>query len=121
MHEGAEVGREGRCPWCTCIFYVCRCCDHGRVYYRPEHADAARVASCRRSKAIHQASDEGRDDHRDHNRAYRKRRKEALLAAARGRLEGQDTASRVQCVTEHPAEKLPFVEKLAPARARPPS
>ena len=41
MHEDrAEIGREGRCPWCKCIFYVCRCCDHGQVYCEPEHRDA---------------------------------------------------------------------------------
>jgi hypothetical protein len=69
VHEGGvEVGREGRCPWCKRIFYICRCCDRGQVYCGPEHPDAGQRGCRRRSNALHQASPEGRDDHRDRNR-----------------------------------------------------
>jgi hypothetical protein len=120
VHDGgAEVGREARCPWCKQVFFVCRGCDQGQVYCLPEHRDAARRETCRRSKAVHQASPEGRDDHRDHNLAYRKRRKEARLAAASGVSAGPMTASRVPSVTEHPAAKLPSLETLVPAESAP--
>jgi hypothetical protein len=101
-----------------CIFYVCRCCDHGQVYCRPEHRDAGRRASRRRSNALHQASDEGRDDHRDRNRDYRLRRTEARRSA--DTAIGEPDCSAVSGgVTGHPARKLPFVEKLAPAESAP--
>lgn len=67
--------REIRCGLCTIIFYLCQRCDRGQCYCRDLCRREARLRSCRAARARHQASEEGRLDHRDRQRAYRARRK----------------------------------------------
>ena len=63
--------RQKTCRTCHRLFAICVACDRGHAYC----SDACRRAGRRRSvaaaKARHQASREGRLDHRDHQRAYR--------------------------------------------------
>lgn len=82
------------------IFHVCPCCDRGQVYCSDEHRDLGRLASRRRSNAAHQASELGREDHAQRNRAYRARQREI---AAR--------------VTGHPADNLLSDAIVAPAES----
>ena len=96
------AGRQARCPWCQRVFVVCGGCDHGHVYCCKDHVRAARLVWRRRSNAKHQATEEGRLDHRDRNRAYRCRRR-----AERARVTGP------------PAEKLTFADNVVAAESAP--
>lgn len=84
------------------IFVVCPCCDRGQVYCSVEHRGLGRRACRRRSNAVHQASEWGRQDHAQRNREYRARRRH--LAAR---------------VTGHPADNLPSAAIVAPAESAP--
>jgi hypothetical protein len=55
------------------VFHVCRRCDRGQSYCGAVCRAAAREASKRRARARHQASAEGRLDHRDAQTRYRER------------------------------------------------
>jgi hypothetical protein len=67
--------RQRLCRTCHTLFAICASCDRGHAYC----SGACRAAGRRRivaaAKARHQASVEGRLDHRDHQRAYRARRR----------------------------------------------
>ena len=102
MQHEWESGREARCPWCKAIFVICGCCDRGQVYCTPEHRELGRLTTKRRSNARYQASNEGRDDHRDRNREYR-----ARIRSGAGR------------VTGHPADNLRSDAIVAPAESAP--
>lgn len=68
--------RQAHCGHCNAIFYVCRHCDRGQVYCSSRCRTAGRRASQRRARRRHQASPEGRLDHRDRQRLYRARLRE---------------------------------------------
>jgi hypothetical protein len=55
------------------VFYVCRPCDRGQVYCSSDCRTAARRAQKRTANGRHQRSPEGRADHRDRQREYRRR------------------------------------------------
>src|SRR5690606_27279874 len=76
-------------PECGALFHLCAGCDRGQWYCSSACSAARRVASLRAARKRHQSSPEGRDDHRDRQRAYRARRRLQLG------------------VTEHGAENLP--------------
>ncbi len=69
---GSEVLFLVRCPVCAVVFAVCDACYAGHRLC----GKACRVASVRAARRRHQRSPEGASDHRDHNRAYRDRRRE---------------------------------------------
>ncbi len=82
-------------PTCRAIFHLCSKCDRGQRYCGEACSYAARRVYQRRSNAAHQRSAEGRDDHRDRQRAYR---------------------ARQQRVTEQGGENLPLRAKsLSPS------
>jgi hypothetical protein len=58
---------------CGAVFYVCRSCDRGQVYCSSDCRAAARRAQKRAANGRHQRSPEGRADHRDRQREYRRR------------------------------------------------
>ena len=80
MPDSQQTLRQGRCGHCGQIFFVCRHCDRGQVYCSADCRRQARRQSCRRANARHQASPEGRLDHRDRQRAYRMRRRARLTS-----------------------------------------
>lgn len=76
-----DAVRERGCRACHARFYVCRSCDRGHRYCCP----ACRVEGRRRCLQVvrrrHEQSPEARADHRDRQRAYRQRCRQAALAA----------------------------------------
>ena len=54
---------------CKEIFYTCRRCDHGQIYCGEACSEKDRRRAHARAIARHQASEEGRLDHRDRQRA----------------------------------------------------
>ena len=75
-----------RAQGCGSVFYVCRACDRGQRYCSERCRDKARREQRRAANRWHQRSVEGRLDHRDHQREYRRR-----LAALRLTDQGSET------------------------------
>jgi hypothetical protein len=65
--------RPRRCSRCQAIFYICCHCDRGQRYCSPFCRTAALREQRRQANRRHQQSPAGREDHRDRQRAYRKR------------------------------------------------
>jgi hypothetical protein len=62
-----------RAAACGSVFYVCRPCDRGQRYCSERCRDKARREQRRAANCRHQRSLEGRLDHRDRQREYRRR------------------------------------------------
>ena len=62
-------------PDCGLVFWICRHCYRGHKYCSGRCRRKARRQQTRAANRKHQKSPEGRDDHRDRNRAYRARRR----------------------------------------------
>ena len=60
---------------CGRVFWICRHCYRGHKYCSLRCRQKTRGQQIRTAKRKHQKSQEGRDDHRDRNRAYRARRR----------------------------------------------
>ena len=71
-----------RAPGCGRMFFICSHCDRGQVYCSPGCRDAARRRQLRAANLRHQQSEEGRLDHCDRQRAYRRRLAEAAFTSA---------------------------------------
>ncbi len=73
--SSATVFRQRICraAGCGAEFWICRSCDRGQCYCSQECREQSRRAQCREANSRHQQSPEGRLDHRDRQRAYRKR------------------------------------------------
>ena len=74
---------------CGAVFYVCRSCDRGQRYCSQRCRDKARREQRRAANRRHQRSEEGRLDHRDRQREYRRR-----LARVRVTDQGSDALFR---------------------------
>ena len=72
-HQGEVVLRPRVCQCCHVLFWICIPCDHGQRYCSPPCRAAAVREQRRRANRRHQRSPEGRLDHRDRQREYRKR------------------------------------------------
>lgn len=64
---------------CHAVFWICRHCDRGQCYCGPACRDLARLEQRRRANCRHQRSPEGRLDHRDRQREYRRRQAQARV------------------------------------------
>ena len=76
MAAGEQVPlrqRFCRAQACGSVFYVCRSCDRGQRYCSERCRDKARREQQRAANRRHQRSPEGRLDHRDRQREYRRR------------------------------------------------
>jgi len=74
MAEQDEVVfRQGRCRACNAVFVICRSCDRGQRYCSRECRVRALREQRRHANRRHQQSVEGRLDHRDRQREYRRR------------------------------------------------
>jgi hypothetical protein len=71
---------------CGSVFYVCRPCDRGQRYCSERCREKARREQRRAANRRHQVSPEGRLDHRDRQREYRRR-----LVALRVTDQGSET------------------------------
>ena len=58
---------------CGAAFWICRHCDRGHRYCGERCRGKARLRQRRRANEKHQKSPEGRLDHRDRQRVYRKK------------------------------------------------
>ena len=74
--QGEVVLRQRVCrgSGCHAVFWICRRCDRGQRYCSPACQAEARRQQRRCANRRHQQSPEGRKDHRDRQRDYRKRR-----------------------------------------------
>ena len=68
-----EVFRGCICPRCQKTFFICRHCDRGHVYCCKECSLLSRCEKCRVYRRRYRRSDAGRKDHRDGERARRRR------------------------------------------------
>ncbi len=59
---------------CQTVFFMCASCDRGHRYCSLDCRELARRQQRRRANERHQQSPEGRLDHRDRQREYRRRR-----------------------------------------------
>jgi hypothetical protein len=57
------------------VFYLCRRCDRGQRYCSPRCREKALRLQRREANRRYQQSPEGREDHRDRQREYRKRQR----------------------------------------------
>ena len=71
--QGEAVFRQRVCHGCNAVFCICRSCDRGQRYCGPDCRLRVLREQRRRANRRHQNSPEGRLDHRDRQRAYRKR------------------------------------------------
>jgi len=71
--HGQAVLRQRACRGCHAVFWICRHCDRGHRYCGRPCQTAALREQRRQANRRHQQSPEGRADHRDRQRAYRKR------------------------------------------------
>jgi hypothetical protein len=69
-----------RCAKCASLFVLCPSCFRGQAYCSLACRHVARLGLHRAANARHQRSKEGRLDHRDRMRAYRRRRLENASA-----------------------------------------
>ena len=71
----SAVFRQRVChfPCCGAVFYLCPHCDRGQRYCCSRCRDKSRRRQRREANRRHQQSVEGRLDHRDRQRAYRRR------------------------------------------------
>jgi hypothetical protein len=60
-------------PQCRTVFFICASCDRGHRYCSLDCREQARRQQRRRANERHQRSPEGRLDHRDRQREYRRR------------------------------------------------
>ena len=74
MGDGEQVLlRQRLCRACGAVFYVCRSCDRGQRYCSERCRERSRREQRRAANRRHQRSPEGRLDHRDRQREYRRR------------------------------------------------
>ena len=72
-HSAAFRQRVCHFPSCGVVFYLCRHCDRGQRYCSSRCREKSRRLQRRQANRRHQHSPEGRLDHRDRQREYRKR------------------------------------------------
>ena len=73
----SAVFRQRVChfPPCGAVFYLCHHCDRGQRYCSSRCREKSRRLQRREANRRHQHSPEGRLDHRDRQRSYRRRLK----------------------------------------------
>ena len=82
---GMDTGEEPQCQRfcravdCGVVFWICRCCDRGQQYCGDRRRQKARRQQRREANRRHRQSREGRLDHRDRQRAYRQRWRQARV------------------------------------------
>lgn len=73
---------ELRCGWCAAFFYMCRAHFRNHRYCRDACRVRARSRQIRAARRRHRQTEEGRLDHRDRMRAYRRKLSRLVAVAA---------------------------------------
>lgn len=110
--EGALRQRVCRGSGCRAVFWLCRYCDRGQRYCSPGCRAQARLQQHRSANCRHQSSPEGRLDHRDRQREYRR-----LHARARVTDQGSVlilSPPLLQCMTARFKPRTGFVNNDVP-------
>ena len=78
--HGEVILRQRFCrnPECRSIFWICVCCDRGQQYCTAACRDQVRRRQQRAANRRHQQSIEGRLDHRDRQKRYRRRHRKSV-------------------------------------------
>ena len=100
-----EVLRVRECRGCGVRFFVCRPCDRGQQYCSEACREPARTAQRSAARLRHQRSPEGREDHRDHQRAYRERGRLVMDHPSAPPVEVETLAAVSPGVSDAPDEK----------------
>ena len=105
-------------PGCGDMFFVCPRCDQEQVYCSKPCRKLARLAKHRVANRRHQQSEEGRLDHRDRQRAYRRRKALASSQSATTKSVTDHTPSpTASCVTLLAAAVAPAPRPSSTTRA----
>lgn len=123
-NAGELVLRLRACILCYALFVICRSCDHGQRYCCCWCRFLAWREQRRRANRRHQSSPEGRDDHRDRQRAYRKRcaqRRWAALGGSAGESAVTESVGNAQLRVVEPSIPNDAVSSQALPRSLPPS
>ena len=100
MATGGQVLLRQRQCWveaCGAVFYLCPSCDRGQRYCSERCREKVRREQRRAANRRHQRSDEGRLDHRDRQREYRRRMVSRVTDQGSG---GEDSSSTLRPLTE---------------------
>lgn len=93
------------------MFFVCPGCDQEQAYCSKLCSKRARLAKHRVANRRHQQSEEGRLDHRDRQRAYRRRKAIARFQSATTEsVTDQTPAPTASCVNLHAAAPAPALK-----------
>lgn len=94
-------------PPCRTVFYLCCHCDRGQRYCSPRCRQKSRRQQRREANRRHQQSPEGRLDHRDRQREYRRRQAEVRVTdqssptpLACGRMRAPRSLPQLQATTQ---------------------
>ena len=117
VHQGEAVLRQRVCSQegCRAVFWICEHCDRGQRYCSSACRTESRLKQRRRANRRHQHSPEGRLDHRDRQREYRRRARVtdqgslAITFPALSRSEG--TTATAACTSSSASFKQPRPEQ----------
>jgi hypothetical protein len=104
--------RQRICLTCRKLFWICRHCDRGHRYCSASCRYQAYGQQRRMANRRHQQSPEGRLDHRDRQRAYRRRRLFAQESVT-------DESSLPSALGYRMPLAIPFFRPNAPERSLP--
>ncbi len=117
VHSPAEPFRQRFCRAATCRarFFVCRACDRGQCYCSAACRAQARAQQLRVARQRHQRTAAGRLDHRDRQRAYRRRlaqRRHLPATPLPMPTPLPQTVSAQENVTDHSSQTTPTSGKV---------
>jgi hypothetical protein len=110
--SAAEPFRQRFCraTGCGARFFLCRACDRGQRYCSAACRVQARTQQLRRARQRHQRSRAGRFDHRDRQRAYRRRlavRRHATVTTSATVAAATPPTPPLENVTDHASATKP--------------
>lgn len=116
-HYAAEPFRQRFCraAGCGARFFLCRACDRGQGYCSAFCRAQARTQQRRAARQRHQRSPAGRLDHRDRQRAYRRRlavRRHAVITASSPTSVPAPPTPLKENVTDHASQAQPISGKV---------
>lgn len=104
-----------RCAWCSSLFVLCTSCFRGQAYCATACRDEASRVLHRGANARHQKDKDGRDDHRDRQRAYRARQMAMVMAMSEAAEIDAQIEAAGRFVTDSGSTELDSAMKCTPA------
>jgi hypothetical protein len=106
----STVFRQRVChfPPCGAVFYLCRHCDRGQCYCSSRCREKSLRQQRRQANRRHQQDPDGRADHRDRQREYRRRLKARVTD--KSSLRSPSGANLIAPQAPRPAEAAPAPE-----------